>query len=65
MKTKNNETVTRTSDIEQMKGMYLSERLLRTWKEDFADEDTGEVVSIERHEVILEKGTLLESKNLS
>lgn len=65
METKGNEIVIKTSNIEEMKGKFLAERLLRTWAEDFVDEDTGETVSIDRNEVILEKGTLLADKELS
>ena len=42
-----------------MIGRKLAARVLRTWIEDFVDEDTGEVVSIERNEVILERDTIL------
>jgi hypothetical protein len=65
METKSNEIVIKTSKLEEMKGKYLAERLLRTWAEDFVDQDTSEVVSIERNEIILEKGTLLEGKELT
>ena len=34
-------------------GRKLAARVLKTWHEDFVDEDTGEVVSIERNEIIL------------
>lgn len=40
-------------------GRRLAERVLRSWTEDFVDEDTGEVVSIERNEVILERDSVL------
>ena len=40
-------------------GRKLAARVLKTWIEDFVDEDTGEVVSIERNEVILERETIL------
>jgi hypothetical protein len=36
----------------------LAARVLNTWHEDFVDEDTGEVVSIERNEIILDRDTL-------
>ncbi len=45
-------------------GRRLAARVLKTWIEDFVDEDTGEVVSIERNEVILERDTILEEDNL-
>lgn len=65
MITKHEEIIITTSNLEEMKGLYLAERLFRKWSEDFADEDTGEVVSIERKEVLFSKGTLLDSKVLS
>ena len=42
----------------------LAARVLKTWIEDFVDEDTGEVVSIERNEVILDRDTVLEKEHL-
>ncbi|MBW8049482.1 MAG: DNA-directed RNA polymerase subunit beta [Cytophagales bacterium] len=41
--------------LKKVIGRKLAARVLRTWTEDFVDEDTGEVVSIERHEVLLER----------
>jgi DNA-directed RNA polymerase subunit beta len=41
-------------------GRRLAARVLRTWVEDFVDEDTGEVVSIERNEIVLERDTVLD-----
>ncbi|HMX04352.1 MAG TPA: DNA-directed RNA polymerase subunit beta, partial [Chitinophagales bacterium] len=46
-------------------GRKLAARVLKTWREDFVDEDTGEVVSIERNEVILERDTVLTDDNIS
>src|SRR5688572_16714232 len=45
-------------------GRKLAARVLRSWIEDFVDEDTGEVVSIERNEVILERNTVLSEANI-
>jgi len=45
-------------------GRRLAARVLRSWLEDFVDEDTGEVVSIERNEVILERETILEDEHI-
>ncbi|MFA6059991.1 MAG: DNA-directed RNA polymerase subunit beta [Taibaiella sp.] len=45
-------------------GRRLAERVLRSWTEDFVDEDTGEVVSIERNEVILERDSVLSEEHL-
>ena len=42
----------------------LAARVLKTWHEDFVDEDTGEVISIERNEIILDRDTLLEKEHI-
>lgn len=43
-------------------GKRLAARVLRTWVEDFVDEDTGEVVSIERNEIVMERDTVLDAE---
>ena len=43
-------------------GKRLAARVLRTWVEDFVDEDTGEVVSIERNEIVMERDTVLDEE---
>ncbi len=48
------------SNLKKAVGRKLAARVLKTWVEDFVDEDTGEVVSIERNEVILDRETVLE-----
>jgi DNA-directed RNA polymerase subunit beta len=45
-------------------GRKLAARVLRTWVEDFGDEDTGEVVSIERTDVIIDRETVLEKQHI-
>jgi DNA-directed RNA polymerase subunit beta len=45
-------------------GRKLAARVLKTWHEDFVDEDTGEVVSIERNEIILDRDTILEKDHI-
>jgi DNA-directed RNA polymerase subunit beta len=45
-------------------GRKLAARVLQTWREDFVDEDTGEVVSIERNNVILERDTYLDEDSI-
>ncbi len=45
-------------------GRKLAARVLKTWIEDFVDEDTGEVVSIERNDVIIDRETVLEEKHI-
>ena len=45
-------------------GSKLAARVVRAWIEDFVDEDTGEVVSIERTEVIIDRETIIESEHI-
>ncbi|GAA4303839.1 DNA-directed RNA polymerase subunit beta [Compostibacter hankyongensis] len=45
-------------------GKKLAARVLRSWVEDFVDEDTGEVVSIERNEVVLERDSVLDEESI-
>lgn len=45
-------------------GRKLAARVLRKWTEDFVDEDTGEVVTIERNEIILERDVVLDEENI-
>lgn len=54
-----------TSDPKKMLNMYLAKRVLKTWTEDFVDESTGKVVSIERNEVLFERGTLIDQDVLT
>ena len=42
----------------------LAARVLKTWFEDFVDEDTGEVISIERNEIVLDRDTVLEKEHI-
>ncbi|MDX9773409.1 MAG: DNA-directed RNA polymerase subunit beta [Bacteroidales bacterium] len=51
-------------NIKKMVGRKLAARVLRTWVEDFVDEDTGEVVSIERNEVVLDRETVIENEHV-
>ena len=52
------------SGLKKALGRRLAARVLRSWIEDFVDEDTGEVVSIERNEVIIERDTVLEEDHI-
>ncbi len=45
-------------------GRKLAARVLKKWTEDFVDEDTGEVVTIERNEIILERDVILDEDNI-
>ncbi len=55
--------VSRTA-LKKYIGQKLAARVLKSWVEDFVDEDTGEVVSIERNEVILDRETVLDEDNI-
>ncbi len=50
--------------LKKVVGRKLAARVLKSWLEDFVDEDTGEVVSIERNEVILERETVIEDDHI-
>jgi DNA-directed RNA polymerase subunit beta len=52
------------SGLKKAVGRKLAARVLKTWFEDFVDEDTGEVVSIERNEVIVDRETVLEDEHI-
>ena len=52
------------TNLKKAVGRKLAARVLKTWVEDFVDEDTGEVVSIERNDVILDRETVLEEDNI-
>ena len=51
--------------LKRVVGSKLAARVVRSWIEDFVDEDTGEVVSIERPEVIIEREVLLEESHIN
>ncbi len=52
------------SGLKKVQGRKLAARVLNTWHEDFVDEDTGEVVSIERNEIVLDRDTILDKDNV-
>ena len=52
------------SGLKKLIGRRLAARVLNKWTEDFVDEDTGEVVSIDRNEIILERETILEEDHI-
>ena len=54
-----------TSDPKKMLNMYLAKRVLKTWEESFIDEDTRETLNIERHEILFERGTLIDQDLLA
>ncbi len=52
------------SGLKKVLGRKLAARVLNTWHEDFVDEDTGEVVSIERNEIVLDRDIILDKENI-
>ncbi len=52
------------TNLKKVLGRKLAARVLKSWVEDFVDEDTGEVVSIERNEVILDRETVLDEEHI-
>ena len=52
------------TNLKKALGRRLAARVLKTWVEDFVDEDTGEVVSIERNEVVIDRETVLEESHI-
>ena len=55
--------VTKAS-IKKVINRKLAARVLKTWHEDFVDEDTGEVISIERNEIIIDRDTLIDKEHI-
>ncbi len=53
------------TNLKKAIGKKLAARVLKSWVEDFADEDTGEVVSIERNEVVVDRETVLDEDNIA
>jgi DNA-directed RNA polymerase subunit beta len=52
------------SGLKKVLDRKLAARVLKTWHEDFVDEDTGEVISIERNEIIIDRDTILEKDHI-
>jgi DNA-directed RNA polymerase subunit beta len=50
--------------LKKIVGRKLAARVLKSWIEDFVDEDTGEVVSIERNEVVIDRETVIENDHI-
>ena len=50
--------------LKKILGRKLAARVLKTWHEDFVDEDTGEVISIERNEIIIDRDTVIEKEHM-
>ena len=50
--------------LKRVLGRKLAARVLKTWHEDFVDEDTGEVISIERNEIIIDRDTIIDKEHI-
>ena len=59
-----NEEPVNEANLKHLIGRKLAARVLKSWIEDFVDEDTGEVVSIERNEIVVDRETILEQGHL-
>ncbi|MCK9628555.1 MAG: DNA-directed RNA polymerase subunit beta [Bacteroidales bacterium] len=59
-----NEIKVTKANLKKCIGSRLAARVLKTWNEDFVDEDTGEVVYIERNEIVLDRETIIEEDHL-
>jgi DNA-directed RNA polymerase subunit beta len=59
-----NEIKVNKTNLKKNLGRKLAARVLKSWIEDFVDEDTGEVVSIERNEIVLDRKTVLEEEHI-
>ena len=53
------------TNLKKAVGRKLAARVLKSWNEDFVDEDTGEVVSIERNDVVVDRDTIIEEDNIA
>ena len=59
-----NEIKVNKSNLKKCVGSKLAARVLKTWNEDFVDEDTGEVVYIERNEIVIDRETVIEEHHI-
>lgn len=57
MENKFTEQKNTTSDLNELKGKYIAERVCKKWTEDFVVPESSEVVQVERREILFEKGT--------
>ncbi len=58
------EVEVKAKNINKFVGRKLAARVLKAWTEDFVDEDTGEVISVERNKVLIERETILEEEHM-
>lgn len=60
--TRANEVIIKTLDPNQMMGLYIKKNVCKKWTEDFLEEDTGKVYSLERSEILFRAGTYVDHK---
>ena len=65
IETRNNEVRYFTSDPAKMINKYTVNRVMKTWTEKVFDDAKGEAIEIERHEILLDKGVLINGDVLS
>lgn len=65
MQTRKDETIITTTDPSEMLGKYLVNPIFRKWYEPFIDDDSGELIEVERHEIVLERGTYLDGEQIA
>lgn len=65
METRKNEIRYVTSDPRRMLNRFIAKKVLKTWNEEFIDESTGKPTSIERNEMLFDKGTFIDKDTLS
>ena len=53
------------TNLKKCVGRRMAARVLHSWNQDFVDEGTGEVISIERNEVVVERDTVIEEDNIA
>ena len=58
------EVEVKKSTVKELVGRTLAANIMKSWTEDFVDEDTGEVVSMERHDIIIERETVITADHL-
>lgn len=64
VQSKHNENRFTATTPEEMFGHYAAEDINQVWTEDYADEETGTVVPVERHQLVFEKGTFFDNRNI-
>ena len=64
VQTRHNEVLLLAKTPEDMFGMYAAENIYHVWNEDFKDQDSGEIVSVERKQLLFERGTYFDNRNI-